>query len=75
MTTLINTWFNSGLVSYLLIMLTIFMLYMMILAGVRIIIESAIPKAFEQCAKIYVSISRAADVAKAKLLKEQDGNN
>ena len=75
MTELIHTWFNSGIVSYFIVMLTIFMLYMMILAGVRIIIETAIPKAFEQCAKMYLSISRAADVAKAKLLKEQDGNN
>lgn len=56
-------------------MLTIFILWMMILGGVRVLIESSIPRVFEQCAKIYVSVSRAADVAKAKLLKEQDGNN
>lgn len=56
-------------------MLTIFILWMMILGGVRVLFETSIPRVFEQCAKIYVSVSRAADVAKAKLLKEQNGDN
>jgi hypothetical protein len=75
MNTLINLWFNSGWVNWFLIMLTIFILWILILGSIRIIIETSIPKAFTECAKIYLSIVKAAEVAKAKLLKEQDGNN
>mgnify|MGYP006268359189 CR=1 FL=1 len=72
MTEFIHTWFNSGIVSYLLVMLTLFILWMMILGGIRILIETSLPKAMVEILKNYLAIKNAAEVARKKLEKNDN---
>ena len=72
MTEFIHTLFNSGIVSYLLVMLTLFILWMMILGGIRILIETSLPKAMVEILKNYLAIKNAAEVARKKLEKNDN---
>lgn len=66
MNTLINVWFNEGLASYLLVMLTLLIIYMAVMSGVRVIFETAIPACVEKSTQAYYTTKKSVERAVAK---------
>lgn len=75
MNELIKLWFNSGLVNYLLVMLTILILTMMIFSAIRVILEISIPKAYKECIGYYFIVKNASYFARKKIIKDNVTND
>lgn len=58
-------------INYFLVLVTGFLIYMAIITGIRVILETAIPKAFELCCKHYYTMKNASEIAKLNLIKQE----
>jgi hypothetical protein len=70
MTEFIHTWLNSGIISYLIVMLSLFIVWMAIVSGIRVLIETSVPKAIKEIITHYFVAKHGAELAKQKLDKE-----
>lgn len=62
-------------INFFLVLITGFILYMGILSGIRIIIETAIPKGFELCCKHFFTMKSASEIAHLNIIKQEFKNN
>lgn len=74
MTELFHTWLNSGIGDYLLVMLTLFILWMGAISGLRLLIETSIPNALRAIITHYFVAKHGAELAKQKLDKDNANN-
>lgn len=72
MNVLFDNLFNKGIYSYLLVMLTMFIWYILFIAGIRLIIQETIPSSFDKCLKSYISVVKACEVVKARFINNQN---
>lgn len=58
-------------INYFLVLVTGFLIYMAIISGIRVILETSIPKCFEICSKHYYTMKNASEIAKLNLIKQE----
>lgn len=73
MNELIRTWFNSGIMNYGVVMLTLIVLLTFFIVILKTVCEEIVPNMFRECVKYYFVYKSGSEAANRKmLLNESD---